>query len=642
MRRGLDKCFPVCYNAIMDEKTPEGLGREAYMRETDTNEHETPNAGQARVPKPHIDKKMRVFLICFAAVYAVVFTAVLVWRFVHIHDKVVIEAVPPTCISTGLTEGKYCAECGEILVKQEIVPVTAHEYDEWIIEKEPDFGIEGSKYATCSVCGYVCEEVIEMLFSSGLNFTSHDDGTCSVSGIGTCTDLDVYIPTTSPQGDKVYYIGDGAFQHCTDLTSIVIPDSVMSIGNSAFHNCTGLTSIVIPDSVTSIGNDAFSWCESLTSIVIPDGVTSIGEAAFALCSGLTSIVIPDSVTSIGNSAFDNCSGLVSIDIPDSVTSIGDYTFIRCHNLISITIPNSVTSLGEMTFCYCYSLTSLIIPDNVMSIGVGAFSGCQNLTELTVAKGNSAFHSEGNCLIETESKTLIAGCMDSVIPTDGSVTSIGDYAFSSCDRLTSIAIPDSVTSIGEWAFDSCDRLTSIEIPDGVTNIGDYAFYYCDRLTSIKIPAGVTSIGKSVFSGCSSVGEIVIAEGNPIYHSDGNCLIETGSKTLIAGCMNSVIPSDGSVTSIGDGAFSGCSMLTPIAIPDSVTSIGDSAFSGCSKLTSIAIPDSVTSIGEWAFHSCDRLTDIYFTGTESEWEAITKGTDWDSFTGNYTIHYNYVPS
>ena len=150
-----------------------------------------------------------------------------------------------------------------------------------------------------------------------------------------------------------------------------------------------------------------------------------------------------------------------------------------------------------------------------------------------------------------------------------VTSIGNYAFSGCYSLASIAIPDSVTSIGNYAFSGCYSLASIAIPDGVTSIGESAFRDCYSLASITIPDGVTSIGKSAFNNCYSLASITIPDG---------------------------------VTSIGTHVFSNCYSLASIAIPDSVTSIGNYAFSGCYSLASIAIPDGVTSIGESAFQYC----------------------------------------
>lgn len=173
-----------------------------------------------------------------------------------------------------------------------------------------------------------------------------------------------------------------------------------------------------------------------------------------------------------------------------------------------------------------------------------------------------------------------------------VTAIANNAFSGYSSLTSITIPDSVTSIGEYAFYKCSSLTSITIPSGVSSIESSAFRSCSSLASITIPDSVTSIGNYAFYNCSSLINITVNIGNTKYHSSGNCLIETAPKTLIAGCSGSVIPSDGSVTSIGSSAFSGCSSLTAITIPDSVTSIGYYAFDGCSSLTSITFADTTT--------------------------------------------------
>ena len=474
---------------------------------------------------------------------------------------------------------------------------------------------------------------------------------------------DYFIVKNAILADGVTAIPDGAFDNCPNLCNVTIPDGVTTIGASAFHGCDSLTSISIPDGVTEIGDYAFYDCSSLTSVTIPDSVTSIGGRAFESCGSLMSITIPDSVTFIGDGAFSWCSSLTSITVSEgnpvyhsdgncliemesktliagcetsvipadgSVTSIGDSAFYGCDRLTNITIPDSVTSIDDSAFYGCDRLTNITIPDSVTSIGDSAFYGCDRLTNITIPDG---------------------------------VTFIGREAFYNCDSLTSVTIPDGVTFIGREAFWGCDRLTNITIPDSVTSIGYEAFYNCDSLTSVTIPDSVTSIGDSAFSGCDSLTSITVNVGNLVYHSEGNCLIETKSKTLIVGCGTSVIPADGSVTSIGDYAFCNFDSLTSVTIPDSVTSIDDYAFYHCDGLTSVTIPDSVTtigdrafyycgslksvtigegvnSIGEGAFAGCESLETVYYRGSEEEWNEIEiEIREWDDELKDAEIVFNY---
>ena len=340
--------------------------------------------------------------------------------------------------------------------------------------------------------------------TEGVQYEQLEDGSYVVNGYKGDSG-EVLIPLTW-KGQPVTTISDWAFNGCSGLTSVTIPDSVTSIGNYAFQGCTGLTSITIPDSVTDIGRGVFNGCSGLTSITIPDRVTNIGEYAFSDCSKLTSVTIPDSVTSIGNFAFSSCRGLTSIAIGNIVTSIGEYAFSYCTGLTSITIPDSVTSIGNFAFSSCRGLTSVTILDSVTGIGYRAFSGCSGLTSIVVKEGNSKYIAKDNCLIDKSTATLVLGCKTSVIPIDGSVTSIGDWAFNGCSGLTSVTIPDSVTSIGEGAFCYCSGLTSVAIPNNVANIGDYAFNGCSGLTSVTIGNGVTSIGSYAFEVCSKLKRI----------------------------------------------------------------------------------------------------------------------------------------
>ncbi|MBO5703177.1 MAG: leucine-rich repeat protein [Bacteroidaceae bacterium] len=403
--------------------------------------------------------------------------------------------------------------------------------------------------------------------------------------------------------------------------------SVTSIGSSAFRNCSGLTSVTIGDGVTSIGGSAFSGCYDLTSITIPGNVTSIGSWAFEDCCNLTSVTIGDGVTSIGYYAFSDCTKLTSITIPNSVTSIENGAFARCSNLTSIIIPNSLTNIGDNVFSSCSSLTAITIPSSVTSISKVAFSGCSGLTSIVVEAGNAKYDSRENCnaIIESESNTLITGCMNTIIP--NSVTSIGEGAFSNCSGLTSVTIPNSVTSIGYSAFKGCTNLTSITIPESVTSIESYAFSGCSCLTTIDIPTSVTSIGGYVFNNTpwyNNLPDGIVYIGKVLYKYKGTMPKDTDIEVQ-----------EGTI-SISPSAFSDYSYLKSISIPNSVLSIGDHAFYYCTGLTSVSMGDSVTSIGESAFYNCYNLATITLPRT------ITEIEDYAFSCSGLTEVISYIPA
>lgn len=420
---------------------------------------------------------------------------------------------------------------------------------------------------------------------------------------------DIEVPS-SIDGYAVRTIADSAFANDTNLKSIVIPQSVTTLGQGVYNST--------PNNIVAtyeIGGQIFDGCSNLESLTLPFvGYRSNSEVLCVLgyLFGYNEYQNSKKITQQTNAAQYGDGNLISY-IPNSLKSvtvtggkIQSYAFQGCSSLTEVKIGDGVTLIGSSAFYGCSGLTSIYIPKNVTSISSSAFNNCSGLTSIKVSSENTSYHSTNNCLINTVNKTLVLGCKNSEIPYDGTVTSIGDYAFYCCNDLTSITIPNSVNSLGSCAFKDCKNLTNIILPNSVTTIDISAFENCNSLLSITIGKGLSSIGYYAFRNCSSLTNITVVESNSVYHSSSNCLIETESKTLILGCKNSVVPDDKSVTIIGMDAFYGCSNLTSIIIPNGITNIGAYAFYNCTELTNISLPVSLTTIAIEAFYGCTNLT------------------------------------
>ena len=403
----------------------------------------------------------------------------------------------------------------------------------------------------------------------------------SVTSIGGKAFLFCRSLTSITIPDSVTSIGYNAFFNCESLTSINVDSN-----NEKYMSDNGVlytkdkktliqypskkegTEYLILQGVESIGESAFNECTGLTNITIPDSVTSIGNFAFCECTSLTRIIIPDSVTSIGNFAFSYCTSLTSITISNSVTSIGKYAFKYCSNLTSITIPSSVISIREYAFECCSNLTSITIPNSVTSIGYGAFHCCTSLTSINVDSNNEKYMSDNGVLYTKDKKTLIQypskkeGTEYLILQ---GVESIGDYAFEGCENLINITIPDSVTSI-MGAFKGCSSLINITIPNSVTSIGGSAFECCSSLTSITIPDSVTSIGDYTFYKCDSLS--VLCKSNSYAE-------QYAKKNNIKYVIDDSVPTIKNVT--GNEKWTKDKVTLTISAEDSLSGLATEAYS-----------------------------------------------------------------
>lgn len=437
--------------------------------------------------------------------------------------------------------------------------------------------------------------------------------------------------TKNPDGVK--YSGD------INIPAMVIYNEILynvkSIGSGAFDGCSNLTFISLPEGVTSVGTAAFLDCSNLTSITLPKGLESIGNGTFMNCSTLNFITIPESVTSIGTHAFASCTSLINITMPNGVTSIGDNTFLGCRSLTSITIPNGVTSIGNQAFFECSSLTSIIIPGSVTSIGDRVVAGCSNLAaifcEATTPPDitdNTFFNITVPVYVPVSSVSLYKSTQNW-----RSVANIQPTGVCG-DNLTWKINPEGELSIeGEGRmYDytqkdapwSSTSVKTVVIKEGVTHIGERAFEDCTGLTSITLPESVNSIGDGAFSGCYNQYEMHISsieawcnidfeteECHPLWNSAANLYLNGELLTELS------IPN--TITTIKDHAFVSFYNLTSITLPENLTSIGEEAFYGCTNLVSVNIPKSVTSIGDRAFSSCSNMNSIIVENDNSVYDS-----------------------
>ena len=378
------------------------------------------------------------------------------------------------------------------------------------------------------------------------NWDTNGDGELSYKEAAAVTDLGNVFRASSENPNQFtafeelqYFtglseIGDYAFQYCTELQNVVLPNTIERIGECAFYNCKKLCDIIFPETLEVIERDVFFFCESIKTIRIPKNVSYIHHHAFYYYCGFTEMVVdednqyycaqddvlfdkamtklicyprakpdtyytvPDGVTTIGSCAFFASDNLTRISFPETLRII-ENSAISGVRLTEVNLPEGLIEIGSDAL-FCYKLSSIHIPASVSKIGRGIGRG-HSLQEITVDSANTIYQDIDGVLYDHTGKTLIeypAGRKGTYIVPE-TVTSISSDAFSNRSKLEGIILNEGLVEVGSHAFSYCDALTSITIPSSVRSIGDAAFYDCDNLTKINVNIQTPfAIGGSEFS------------------------------------------------------------------------------------------------------------------------------------------------
>lgn len=441
--------------------------------------------------------------------------------------------------------------------------------------------------------------------------------------------------------DGLGSIGDFAFSGCSNLTQMIIPDSVRFVGDR-FLERTAVTELTLPSTVLRYGG-YFSCMPELQKVHLPEGLTHISSDMFAYCPKLTweGIDFPTTLRYIGNSAFEGCTSITKADLSAFPSiSLGYSVFFGCTNLREVTLPDGMTILPNYTFSDCSSLEQIDLPDSLLYIGA-TFPRCTSLREISIPEG--ALYLDGT-FEECSALTSVT------IP--NTVTGIGFFTFNRCTSLTELVIPPSVTYIDPATLSYSDKPTIVckqgSEAERFAQTNELSIRYDDTLTAAEpddlVYVDITSSSMNPYSLTSNGATLRYCPTYLDIDEDGTMIFPDVVRTYSAGKLTGIYPvvafnedfevyispfdgvtgvklpefltkvpansfSDSKIehvelgsclTEIGPGAFANSS-ITQIDLPDSLAIIGDEAFA-YTGLTSVDIPDSVVSIGEAAFDNC----------------------------------------
>lgn len=471
--------------------------------------------------------------------------------------------------------------------------------------------------ATCSATGLTeglkCSDCGEILTAQTeipkLQHRTEDDETCALCGKTRAVILEEELKCDTVSITEYYFSGHRADNIYAvkgisnyPFSKLELPEkhnekNILAIAEKAFENCTQLKEITLSSRIVSIEVFAFQGCTNLSKVSLPTDIKQICGSAFNNCTALSDILLPNALVYIGDYAFEG-AGLTEIRIPATVTMIRTGILKNCKKLTQIYLDTNNDTLTRQiwdeAFMGCSALQTVDIPDQFSQLGKSVFRDCTSLEQVTLS---SKIQNVGN--------RAFMGCT-SLARVDFTAESvwISDEAFKNCTSLKFFLPNTVVTSIGVEAFSGCTALFNVVFQDGLQKIGNNAFENCSSLSLITLPDSVTTFGVGVFLQCEALEQIHLP------------------KNLKA------IPSS---------TFSGCS-LKKISIPEGVEEIGARAFNWCPLTDGVYLPKTLKKIVKDAFAFHDTNITIKFSGSESDWNAITKETGCFGNNVTVTVVYN----
>ena len=428
------------------------------------------------------------------------------------------------------------------------------------------------------------------------------------------------------ENSKLTEIGDQAFLACSNLTSVVLPNSVTTIGNDIFLRCNNLESVTLPASLATF-TASMLGCDSLQNIYIGDGSTTYKSVDGVLFSAdLKTLVyylptradesyeIPAGTEQIAAGAFSGNAYLKNVTIPASVKLLNANAFSNCTKLTGVNFADGSTEplvIGKYAFSGCTSLASIALPSRTSAIEDYAFNGATSLSNVTFAKANevSKLTSIGTSAFFKTALTRVT------IPE--SVRTLGDTVYGNCYSLVTATLPEGLISAGNSIFSGCSALDTVNLPASLQTIGTGMFANCSALKHINFAAGaqLSTIPSDTFSGCTALEAIQLPAS--LTAIAGQEEDSSSSRGLFQGLTNlkTVTFEEGSkCLEIGISAFEG-SGITTFTIPSSVTTIRNKAFYG-TALTDIVIPKTVARLDGYVFGNCKQLKSVTIDAELSE--------------------------